>query len=38
MLRSYTCRDDRLVLVEASSPALDGGSVVWFDLTNPTPE
>jgi magnesium transporter len=38
MLRSYTCRNDRLVLVETSSPAADGESIVWFDLLNPTPE
>jgi magnesium transporter len=38
MLRSYTCRNDRIVLVEASSAALDEESVVWFDLVNPTPE
>ena len=38
MLRSYTCRNDRLVLVEASSPDQGGEPAVWFDLLNPTPE
>jgi magnesium transporter len=38
MLRCYTCQKDRLVPVEASSPAGGQESVVWFDLVNPTPE
>src|SRR5262245_37424602 len=37
MLRSYMCRSDRLVPVEASS-AVPDACVVWFDLFNPTPE
>jgi magnesium transporter len=38
MLRSYTCQNDRLVPVEASSSTGNEESVVWFDLVNPTPE
>ena len=38
MLRSYTCQNDRLVLLEGPPPAGDGEAAVWFDLVNPTPE